>query len=104
MVQTEQERKAILGLLQDYNDFTAWSYELKMLWNIGDCAQHYFYTKLQTFSTETWAKKCLNRTFDLGNAEMFDAKIIFQMRHSTRVENLVPMQKNEWWNQVVCGY
>jgi hypothetical protein len=89
------EKKAYLKLFREYQDVFTWSYqdlkiyETKIIHHTIPLRPEFnpFQQKLRKFhpSLEPLMKKELKK--------LLDAKIIFQLRHSTWVANLVPVNK-----------
>jgi hypothetical protein len=92
---SKEERKAYLKLFRQYQDVFAWSYkDLKMY---DTCIiQHTIPLKpeIKPFQQKLWKyHPSLEPLMYQELRKLLDAKIIFQVRHSAWVANLVPVRK-----------
>jgi hypothetical protein len=92
---SKEERKAYLKLFRQYQDVFAWSY--RDLKTYDTCIiQHTIPLKpeLKPFQQKLWKYHLsLEPLMCHELKKLLDAKIIFQVRHSAWVENLVPVRK-----------
>jgi hypothetical protein len=93
---SKEERKDNLKNFRQYQDAFTWSYQdLKTYDN--QIIQHTIFLKagVKPFKQNLWKyHPSLDPLMCQELKKLLDAKIIFQFRHSTWVENLVPIRKN----------
>jgi hypothetical protein len=92
---SKEERKAYLKLFRQYQDVFAWSYRDLKTYDTR-IIQHTIPLKPEVKPFQQKLRKYHPSLEPLMYQELkklLDAKIIFQVRHSTWVENLVPVRK-----------
>jgi hypothetical protein len=93
---SKEERKAYLKLFRQYQDVFAWSYRDLKTYDTG-IIQHIILLRPEVKPFQQKLRKYQPSLEPLMYKELkklLDAKIIFQVRHSARVANLVPVSKN----------
>jgi hypothetical protein len=93
---SKEEMKAYLKLFRQYQYVSAWSYRDLKTYDTR-IIQHTIPLKLKvkTFQQKLWKYHLsLEPLMYQELKKILDAKIIFQVRHSTWVPNLVPVRKN----------
>ena len=92
---SKEERKAYLKLLREYQDVFVWSYRDLKTYDTH-IMQHTIPLKLgvKSFQQKLWKyHPSLEALMCQELKKLLDSKIMFQVRHSAWVANLVPVRK-----------
>jgi hypothetical protein len=93
-------------LFKEYQDVFAWSYQDLKMYDTR-IIQHTIPLRpeVKPFQQKLWKfHPSLEPLMQKELKKLLDAKIIFQVRHSAWVANLVPVKKKSWGNSLMCRF